>query len=541
MNEQEKPSVEQGNPSIPERSDNMTQNTQCTPVVTQKPKYTYTVKEGVFALLSFVFAYCFIDFCLFTGSPGIATFVLVCGFAAIVVSYQLINRIKFTLRSIVCLVLLLASGATLFIFDGDLYVITFLLDMMLGMYWLFITLGGTASVRFDYLAWFDALKSLFILPFVSFGRGFAAVFSLICGKNTDSKKKHRVLFAFLGILIAVIPCSIVIDLLIKDEAFKSLLENIFSFDGMNIGETIAKIILAIPVSCYLFSAIFSATRDPKKKMLSYEETHSAAKEVRVFPIIMVCSAITPLLIVYLLYFFSQTAYFVSAFSNILPDGYTYAEYARSGFFELCRVSVVNLIVIAIAEIFSRFQGKKPVALKIYISILSVFTLALMAIAQSKLAMYIRTYGMTPLRVNTFWFSLVLGILFLFILLYQFLPKINFTRCAAISCAVMFCALIFADTDAMIARYNIEQYKSGVTYSLDTDLLLWQLSDSAVPVIIDEYDSLPYGKEKVRIHEYYTHRAEKLEKYGENSEDDWREWDLSSHRAKRLIIENFGTK
>ena len=317
--------------------------------------------------------------------------------------------------------------------------------------------------------------------------------------------------------------------------------NTVFFDDLNIGETIGKLVLSIPISCYLFGALFSATRSPKKEMFTYDSTNTAANGARFIPLLVVCTALTPLLIVYLLYFFSQTAYFVSAFSNILPSGFTYAEYARNGFFELCRVSVINLVVIAAAEIFSRYAGKKPIVLKVYNSILSVFTLALMVIAQSKLAMYIRTYGMTPKRVNTFWFSIVLGVVFFFILLYQFIPKINFTRCAAVSFAVLFCALIFSNTDAMIARYNIEKYKSGETKTLDTDLLCYNLSDSAVPVIIEEYDTLPDESPKKAIDKYFTEWAKRIEIREDKTDSDWRDFNLSSSRAEKLILEKYGTK
>lgn len=505
-----------------------------------KEKTEYTVKEAIFALISFAFAYFFVDTCL-NSNCGLGLFALVCGFAAIVVAYQLINRIKFTVRSIVCLVLLLASGATTFLFDGYLSVDTFFLDMALGLYWLFVSLGGSISKKFDYLAWFDALKSWFILPFSAFGRGFAAFFSVCFGKSAESKKKRVALYVIIGIIVAAIPCSLVVNELMSDAAFSALIEKIFSFDDLNIGETIGKLVLSIPISCYLFGALFSATRSPKKEMFTYESTHTAANEARFIPLLVVCTALTPLLIVYLLYFFSQTAYFVSAFSNILPSGFTYAEYARNGFFELCRVSVINLVVIAAAEIFSRYAGKKPIVLKVYNSILSVFTLALMVIAQSKLAMYIRTYGMTPKRVNTFWFSIVLGVVFFFILLYQFIPKINFTRCAAVSFAVLFCALIFSNTDAMIARYNIEKYKSGETKTLDTDLLCYNLSDSAVPVIIEEYDTLPDESPKKAIDKYFTEWAKRIEIREDKTDSDWRDFNLSTSRAEKLILEKYGTK
>lgn len=530
-------------------------NTSTTP--TPRKKTEYTVAEGIFAILSLVFAYFFIDTLLFLpATPGIGAAVLVFGFAAFVLGYQLVNKIPFTARSIICLVLLLLTGTFLAISNSsDLRPVVFLFDMALGLYWLFITLGASTSRDLDYLAWFDALKAMIVLPFASFGRGFAAFFGGLFGRKKHvetEKKNHAPLYVILGLLIAVIPCSIVFSLLMKDDAFSALINKIIDFPEIHIGETILKLILAIPVSCYLFGAVFGAARAPRKESMTYESTHRAAKEVRFLPILLVCTVFIPLLLIYLLYFFSQTGYFLSAFANIRPDGYTYAEYARSGFFELCRVSVVNMIVIAAAEIFSRYNDRKPAVLKVFITILSAFTLALMAIAQSKIIMYIRAYGMTPLRVLTFWFTIVLGVLFVFIILYQYLPKINFTKCAAISLVALFCALLLSNTDALIARYNIDRSINDPSKKLDVYMLTEDLSDAAIPVIIEKFDSIPAGDDKTKLETALTARAQSLETpaaiigseifcYFPPDDRDWRSWNYSEYRANKLILEKFGSK
>ena len=142
--------------------------------------------------------------------------------------------------------------------------------------------------------------------------------------------------------------------------------------------------------------------------------------------------------------------------------------------------------------------------------------------------------MTPKRVVSFWFTILVGVLFIFILLYQFLPKINFTRCAAVSFAVLFCALIFANTDAMIARYN-DMYVNGEAKSLDTDMLLYELSDSATPVILEKFDDLPVGNERDVIASFYTYEA-KLRR--EPRTDDWRSFNCARARADKLIVEKF---
>ena len=502
-------------------------------------KIEYTLKEGIFALISLVLAY-FISDTLGKNS-GLGVTVAVFAFAAFVTAYLIITKKKTALRSVVVLALLLVTSLVFVLFDNyELKSCTLLFDMVLGMYWMFTSLGGSTSERFDYLALFDALKAVVILPVSCFVRIFPAIFSGLSGKKGDRGKStnRRPLYIFLGIVAAIVPSAIVLSELANDTAFYSFIENLLNMRNERLSEIMTTALFAVPIGCYLFGGLFGATRLPKKHIMTYESTHREAEKLRILPLLMVCTAITPLLIIYLLYFFSQMPYFLSGFMNVRPEEYTFAEYARSGFFELCKVSVVNLIVIGVAEMFSKRNGKKPLSLKIYISIFSVFTLALMAIAQSKLILYIRAYGMTPLRVMTFWFTLVLGAVFVFILLYQFLPKINFTRCVATALAVLFCALIFSDTDAMIARYNIGQYKSGEVYMLDTDLLLYQLSDSADAVILDEIDSLPAGKTKADLTNYMKKKTEKAEE--QSGTTDWGDWNLASYLAEKKLVDKYGS-
>ena len=50
--------------------------------------------------------------------------------------------------------------------------------------------------------------------------------------------------------------------------------------------------------------------------------------------VTLCVALGMISLVYVLYLVSQLAYFSGGFSGILPKGYTMAEYARRGFFEM---------------------------------------------------------------------------------------------------------------------------------------------------------------------------------------------------------------
>lgn len=504
------------------------------PAPAPREKTVYRVGEAVFALLSLVFGFIFVELILFGEyyhGVFLGAAVLVYAFTAFVLGYCAVTKTKITPRSGVLLALLLVTGTSMLIFDNTaLCGFTFLFDMALGMYWMYVTFGASNSDRLDFLMWADAVKAGLVLPFLNFGRGFAAFFSAIAGKKKDGEKGgRRLLYVLIGIALAVIPLAVVVDLLLEDEAFRRVWEDVIRFPDWDIPEFIFRLVFAIPVGCYLFGGLIGSVRFQRHDLMTRESVHHAAETFRFLPAITACTVMIPLCLVYVIYFLSQSAYFVSAFSGILPDGFTYAEYARGGFFELCRVSVIDLIVIGAAELFAKRDGGKGTGIKVCTAVLAFFTEVLMVIAQSKLILYIRTYGMTPLRVTTFWFTVVLGVIFALIIAYQFAPKMNFTRAAAICLAVLFCVLIYADTDAMIAKYNIAQFREGVVEELDTQTL-YELGDGAVPYMVDVYDELPEGTEKDRLTKALLIRSE------ESDERSIWEWSIASGRAETALRE-----
>ena len=190
----------------------------------------------------------------------------------------------------------------------------------------------------------------------------------------------------------------------------------------------------------------------------------------------------PLCVLYVIFFFSQASYFLSAFASRLPaDTASYAAYARQGFFQLCIVAVIDLAVIIGMNLFSKVgeNGKKSGALKAMTVTLCVFTVLLIITAVSKMGMYISVYGLTRLRFYTSWFMLLLGVLFIGIIISVACEKFNLSKFAVTAFTVMFAALSFSDADRLIAEYNIGRYLDGSLSSVDITMFS-ELSADAVP-------------------------------------------------------------
>ena len=163
----------------------------------------------------------------------------------------------------------------------------------------------------------------------------------------------------------------------------------------------------------------------------------------------------------------------------MPEAYSYASYARKGFFELCIIAIINLCVITVMNLFLKRKedGTASVAMKVYCTVLSGVTILMIVSALSKMVLYIREMGMTPLRIYTSWFMLVLAMLFVLIIVAQY-TKLRFGRAAFVGFTVLFAVLCFSNVDGMIAKYNVNAYQTGKLARVDFGVLE-RLGDAAL--------------------------------------------------------------
>ena len=113
---------------------------------------------------------------------------------------------------------------------------------------------------------------------------------------------------------------------------------------------------------------------------------------------------------------------------------------------------------------------------------SVVTLLLIAIALSKMALYIRSFGLTRLRVYATWLMVLMAGMFLAVLVRQFFRKGNLVLVFLLLFSVLFSGLCLSNPDAWIARYNTEIYLSGQTSIIDVEELE-EIGSSAVPSLL----------------------------------------------------------
>ena len=345
--------------------------------------------------------------------------------------------------------------------------------------WLLYASGNAADPDFDTL-WYDSLKALFVMPFSSL---YAIFFAMCRSKNGKSRAKLA-LWVFLGVLLAVIPTVIVTGLLISaDGGFGALVGKLGDRLPETVSDVFVRLFFCVSLSALTFGSLRSNVLRLYPRSLCRESIELHRERRAALPAALVYAAATPMLIVYLVFFATQFAYFTSAFASLLPSCVdNYAEFARRGFFELCAVSVINAVVMLCVSSFAkRNGGEKPLGARIYCVVYAVASLCLTGIAISKMLLYIAKFGLRRLRVYTTVFIVMLAVLFVLAVIRQLVRSFPFMKCAVVTVSLFSLLFAFGRFDGFIADYNVSAYLDGRLESVDTDALA-ELSCDVYPAV-----------------------------------------------------------
>lgn len=188
----------------------------------------------------------------------------------------------------------------------------------------------------------------------------------------------------------------------------------------------------------------------------------------------------------------QFAYFFGGSSAISPDGWTYAEYARRGFFELVAVSVLTLgLVLALDAVTVRRDTRHTRLFRGLAVALVCLTGVLLVSASQRMLLYEAQYGFTTLRVYTHVFMLWLGVLFGFFLLALFRVRMRIFSLGVLVVAIGYLGTLnLINVEGYITERNIARAANG--HEVDFHYLS-AFSADAAPAILALYtttDSTP---------------------------------------------------
>ena len=428
-----------------------------------KNKYTYTTTHGIFALLTFILASLWYRWIFISHQDnifgnfralGITVFTLL--FFTLTISFFKFRKKDIGKDALIIMCASLVFSARFILYPDDTgSLISFLTIILLHICaLLFLYCIGTKNSLDKIVG--STMKCIFIQPFASFHRIFVSFSAFLKLKNpytNQEKEKSKKVLINISLVLLTLFCiipiiSAVLSLLFSDGFFSDFLSGVYDFLSeinidLNFGDYFN--LITILVSMYIFGAIFSAD-------IKTDKPATPAQNYSVIPLIMSKTVFFSLIIIYAIFTIAQIDGFTHMFLGILPDGITYAEFARSGFFELCAVACINGGVLFLLDILTIKDKSGKMYLSITI-ILIIFTILLIFTAAAKMIMYISAYGFTPKRFYTLWFMLLLTVLFIMSIIKFKKTTFKLSRFSVYSSLIFFAVLFLVDFDSISCYLN----------------------------------------------------------------------------------------
>jgi hypothetical protein len=208
-------------------------------------------------------------------------------------------------------------------------------------------------------------------------------------------------------------------------------------------------------------------------------------------------------------------------------GLTAAEYARAGFWQLLAVTVLTLVVLAVA---AHLAARETVAdrawLRGLLGALAALTLVIVASALSRMWAYEQAYGFTRLRLLVGVFEIWLGVVFLLVMAagIRLRQRATWLPSAVLGTAVLALLGIAAlNPDRYIAEQNAIRFAD--TNYIDL-YYLEDLSADAVPAL----DRLPEPYRQCALYDLYRELTDS------ESSEQWRHWNLGRAQARAILAD-----
>lgn len=293
----------------------------------------------------------------------------------------------------------------------------------------------------------------------------------------SKKEEHNETYKQIAIGLALaIPVLLLFTLLFAgaDKIFNQALEKIFTWrlDFDSISRLIRILIITLFASAFFYTLI-GHDNALKEGIRIYKKIS--------FPVTTIVLFLVNIL--FALFVFIQIKYLFGAHDFVIQNNLTFAEYARSGFFQLVWVMIFSAVLLLIFYYSAAHHGKNNFvsALKLLL-ILQIFVIA--GSALKRMNLYQAEYGYTTLRLYVEWFIYFASVIF-FALGVAILTNYSFRKFfygGLIAGLVAFTLVASINVDMIIAKKNIDRFISE-NKKIDLGYLMHQLSIDAVPEIV----------------------------------------------------------
>lgn len=232
-------------------------------------------------------------------------------------------------------------------------------------------------------------------------------------------------------------------------------------------------------------------------------------------------------VLFLSFLLLQARYLFGGAEHVLATaGLTYAQYARSGFFELMFVAVLAIPLLMVSH--ALLRKDEGASLRTYRRLAALLALqvgVMLVSAGARMRLYVHEYGLTEDRIYAsavmIWLATVFAAFYVTVLRGR--PRL-LGGAALVTGWVTLAALNVANPDVLIARVNLERAAAG--RPLDSHYL-GSLGAGAVPLALSALPGLP------EAHRCAVSTA-LLQRWHATPAKGWRDWNKARATARELV-------
>ena len=367
----------------------------------------------------------------------------------------------------------------------------------------------------------QSLPSFLTRPIFVMGYALAGGFSVAAEataavRDNENRTLPKLLPVLRGLLLAL-PILIVFGglLLSADMLFAQRVETFFAIEDF--GELVTRVMVSLFVA-WLVVGVMAYAMTRGQQVLSAEQADKVGISAETAPPRRLLSlgmtetsvVLTTVNLLFGAFVAFQFVYLFGGVRNINLEGFTYAEYARQGFWEMTAVAVLTLLLVLTLKAFSRREPGRQTMLFNGLSTLMVAFVTIMLIsAYQRLTLLEVTYGYTFLRLQSHIFMLWLGATLVWFVLSLWIKPERFAIGFAL-CAFGFLAhLNLINPDRAIVEHNWQRYQligGDVVFDYrqvyareGLDLMyLASLSHDAIPALLEIQDQLSAERPYVEV-------------------------------------------
>lgn len=302
-----------------------------------------------------------------------------------------------------------------------------------------------------------------------FGNLWACFAAAVPDKRTEEKPR-RTMAVVLGLCGAVALVSVLLPVLASADAlFAASLEALnWDIRALHFSDGLQRLFWALVFTPLVFSLLYALAHP--RRLCPPEEKKGPRVDGLGF--VLALAAVDGL---YLAFLAVQSAGLFGGPAYVESLGVSYAEWARSGFFQMVGVTVVNLTLTLASLCLSRREGRAWRALRWLCALLAGESLVLLASAAWKMTLYVSAYGLSFKRLMTYWGMIMMALFLLMGLWKARRPDFRFCKWAFPLALAGWLVINCVPVDYLVAKDQVDRYLRGESPTVSVQYLLYGLS------------------------------------------------------------------